>query len=124
MMNLPKREVRLLVFHEFKLGHNASETSANINRTCGERSTSDRTVRMWLQTSLTGDESFEDEEGRERACSPDNEQMKAVVEQNPHRSVRETFQTLGVGASRHLQSIGKVKKLDNWSLINSISIKN
>lgn len=114
---MQKRELRLLMLHEFKLGHNASETSANINRAWGEGSTSDRTVRRWFQTFRSGDESLEDEEGRGRACSLDNEQLKAVVEQNPRQSVREMSQTLGVSAStvsRHLQSIGKVKKLDKW----------
>ena len=113
MMNMQKRELRLLMLHEFKLGHNASETSANINRAWGEGSTSDRTVRRWFQTFRSGDESLEDEEGRGRACSLDKEQLKAVVEQNPRQSVREMSQTLGVSAatvSRHLQSIGKVKK--------------
>ncbi|KAF2350026.1 hypothetical protein FHG87_019218 [Trinorchestia longiramus] len=31
-MNMTKHDLRLLMLHEFKLGHNASEASANINR--------------------------------------------------------------------------------------------
>ena len=41
--------------------------------------------------------------------------MQAVIEQNPRQSVREIPQTLDVSiatVSRHLQSIGKVKKLN------------
>ncbi|KAF2361822.1 Transposase type 1 [Trinorchestia longiramus] len=47
----------------------------------------------------------------------ENEQLHAVVEQNPRQSVREMSQTLGVSiatVSRHLKIIGKVKKLDKW----------
>ena len=40
--------------------------------------------------------SLENEEGRGRTCSLDNEQLQAVVEQNPRQSVREMSQTLGV----------------------------
>ena len=125
-MNTPKRDFRLLMLHENKLGHNASETSTNINRAWGEGSTSDRTVRRWFQKFRSGDENLEDE-GRERACSLDNEKLQAVVEQNPHVSVRKMTQTLGVSTatvSRHLQSIGKVKKSINGSLMSSMSIKN
>ncbi|KAF2359945.1 hypothetical protein FHG87_009295 [Trinorchestia longiramus] len=46
-MNMTKHDLRLLLLHEFKLGHNASEASANINRAWGE-STRDRTVRRWF----------------------------------------------------------------------------
>ncbi|KAF2355454.1 Thioredoxin domain [Trinorchestia longiramus] len=47
-MNMTKHDLRLLMLHEFKLGHNASKASANINRAWGEESTRDRTVRRWF----------------------------------------------------------------------------
>ncbi|KAF2346839.1 hypothetical protein FHG87_022404 [Trinorchestia longiramus] len=58
-----------------------------------------------------------DEKGRGRLGSLENEQLHAVVEQNPRQSVREMSQTLGVSiatVSHHLKIIGKVKKLDKW----------
>ena len=67
MMNIQKRDLRLLMLHEFKLGHNASDTCININRAWGEGSTCDQTVRMWFQKFCKGDESLDDEEGRGRA---------------------------------------------------------
>ncbi|KAF2355089.1 Transposase type 1 [Trinorchestia longiramus] len=105
MMNMTKHDLHLLVLHEFKLGHNASEASANINRVWEEESTRDRTVGMWFGKFRSGDESFRDEEGRGRLGSLENEQLHAVVEQNTRQSVR---------VSRHLKIIGKVKKLDKW----------
>ncbi|KAF2364734.1 Winged helix-turn-helix DNA-binding domain [Trinorchestia longiramus] len=115
-MNMTKHDLRLLTLHEFKLGHNASEASANFNRVWGEESTRDRTVRRWFGKFRSGDK---DEEGRGRLGSLENEQLHAVVEQNPRQSVREMAQTLGVSiatVSRHLKIIGqvKVKKLDKW----------
>ncbi|KAF2349140.1 Transposase type 1 [Trinorchestia longiramus] len=114
---MTKHDLRLLMLHEFKLGHNASEASANINRAWGEESARDRTVRRWFGKFRSGDESLKDEEGRGRLGSLENEQLHAVVEQNPRQSVREKSQTLGVSiatVSRHLKIIGKVKKLDKW----------
>ncbi|KAF2354804.1 hypothetical protein FHG87_014443 [Trinorchestia longiramus] len=105
------------MLHEFKLGHNASEASPNINRAWGEESTRDRTVRRWFGKFQSGDESLKDEEGRGRLGSLENEQLHEVVEQNPRQSAREMSQTLGVSiatVSHHLKIIGKVKKLDKW----------
>ncbi|KAF2348287.1 Transposase type 1 [Trinorchestia longiramus] len=56
-------------------------------------------------------------EGRGRLGSLENEQLHAVVEQNPRQNVKEMSQTLRVSiatVSRHLKIIGKVKKLDKW----------
>ncbi|XP_014790435.1 histone-lysine N-methyltransferase SETMAR-like [Octopus bimaculoides] len=109
-----------------KLGHNASRTAANINRAWGEESTSDRTVRRWFQKFRTGDENFEDEEGRGWSCSLDNEQSKAIVEQNPRQSVREMSQTLGVRiatVSRTLHEISKVKNSVNVYCVSPLQIK-
>ncbi|KAF2366918.1 Transposase type 1 [Trinorchestia longiramus] len=57
-MNMTKHDLRLLTLHEFKLEHNASEASANINRAWGEESTRDRTVRRWFGKFRSGDESL------------------------------------------------------------------
>ena len=46
---------------EFKLGNNAAQTTANINKACVE-STSERTVQKWFQKCCGGDESFKDED--------------------------------------------------------------
>ncbi|KAF2350793.1 hypothetical protein FHG87_018452 [Trinorchestia longiramus] len=56
-MNMTKRDLRLLMLHEFKLGHNASEASANINRAWGKETTRDQTVRRWFGKFRSGDES-------------------------------------------------------------------
>ncbi|KAF2350262.1 S-adenosyl-L-methionine-dependent methyltransferase, partial [Trinorchestia longiramus] len=77
----------------------------------------DNELDIVLSNLRSGDESLKDEEGRGRLGSLENEQLHAVVEQNPRQSVREMSQTLGVSiatVSRHLKIIGKVKKLDKW----------
>ena len=84
-----KEDLRLLFLHEFKLGNNASQTTANINRAWGKGTTSNRTVRRWFQKFRNGDESLEDEEGRGLPSILHNENLRVIVEQNPRQSVRE-----------------------------------
>ncbi|KAF2351861.1 Ribonuclease H domain [Trinorchestia longiramus] len=123
-MNMIKHDLRRLMLYEFKLGHNASEASANINRAWGEESTRDRTVRRWFGKFRSGDKSLKDEEGRGRLGSLENEQLHAVVEQNPRQSVREMSQTLGVSiatVSHHLKIIGKVIECELHAIHEALS---
>ncbi|KAF2363477.1 Transposase type 1 [Trinorchestia longiramus] len=114
-MNMTKHDLHLLMLHEFKLGHNASEASANINRAWGEESTRDGTIQRWFGKFRIGDESLKDEEGRGRLGSLENEQLHAVVEQNPrHREMSHTLGVIITTVSRRLKIIGNVKKLDKW----------
>lgn len=108
---------RIIFLYEFKLGHNASEACRNINEAFGEGTTSDRTVRRWFERFRSGDMSLEDEEGRGRPSEIDNDQLIELVESNPQTTIRELALDLDVSIStisRHLQAIGKVKKLDKW----------
>lgn len=114
---LGKKELRIILLHEFKLGHNAAQTTRNIVEAWGEGSTSERTVRRWFEKFRSGDVSLEDEEGRGRPPAVDNDQLKAIVEANPRQTVREIAQELDVSYPtifEHLKQIGKVKKLDKW----------
>ncbi|KAF2367635.1 hypothetical protein FHG87_001606 [Trinorchestia longiramus] len=87
-MNMTKHDLPLLMLHEFKLGHGEKSPQA-----WGEESTRDRTVRRWFGKFRSGDKSLKDEEGRGRLGSLENEQLHAVVEQNPRLSVREMSHT-------------------------------
>ncbi|XP_076057198.1 histone-lysine N-methyltransferase SETMAR-like [Oratosquilla oratoria] len=109
---MKKEDLRLLSLNEIKLGNNASQTAASINRAWGEGITSDRRVRRWFKIFRSGHESLKD---GGRPFIFDNEHLRAIVEQNPRQSVREMFHELGVSSSivsDHLKQIGKMKKLD------------
>ncbi len=112
-----KNRIRVILLHEFKLGHNAAEATRNINQAWGEKTTSERTARRWFEKFCSGDMSVEDEEGRGRTSTVDDGHLKALIEADPRQTVRELAQGLGVDkstVSRHLADIGKVKKLDKW----------
>ncbi|XP_029646755.1 histone-lysine N-methyltransferase SETMAR-like [Octopus sinensis] len=115
---MTKTDLCLLFLHEFKLGYNDAQTAANVNRAWGEGSTSDRTVRRWFQKFRSGDERLEDEKSRGQSCSLDNEQLKAIVGQNPHQSVKEMSQALSVGiatVSHNLQKIDRSHCIAHFS---------
>ena len=62
-----------------------------------------------------GDYSLEDKHSGGVGFSIDDERLKQVVEQNPRITVREIAEKRGAAKStvhRHLQAIGKVKKLE------------
>lgn len=111
------REIRVIFLYEFKLGHNAAEATRNTNQTFGEDTAKERTVRWWFEKFRSGDMSLENKERGRPETVIDNDQLKALVEADPRKTVRELAEDLNVSTatiSRHLDSIGKVKKLDKW----------
>lgn len=114
---MSKEQLRTIFFFNYKLGQSAVETARQINQVWGPNSTAERTVRRWFEKFRSGDFSLEDEprSGRPRA-TPD-EDLKAVVEDDPSQTVREIAEKLGLSKSSvadGLKRIGKVKKLDKW----------
>ncbi|VDN35483.1 unnamed protein product, partial [Cylicostephanus goldi] len=114
---MSKQDFRLIYYYEFSLGRNATETARNINTVWGEGSVSEWTVRRWFKKFKDGDKNLEDKEGRGRPSLLDDDHLKTMVEDDPHLTVREIAEDLGVGHStvaEHLSKIGKVKKMDKW----------
>jgi transposase len=91
-----KREIYIIVLNEFKLGHNAANASRNINMAFGEASTTERKIQRWFQKFRSGDMSLEEEEGRGRPPKIDDDELKALVEQNPRTTVRKIAKELDV----------------------------
>lgn len=114
---MEKRQIRTIFLYEFKLGKTASETARRINLAFGEATVNERTVQLWFKRFRDGDESLEDQERSGRPSHVNNELLKSLVEDNPRKSTRELSKDLNVDQAtvvRHLEQIGKVKKLDKW----------
>ncbi|XP_045842696.1 UPF0547 protein C16orf87 homolog [Meles meles] len=113
------KDLRILFLYEFKLGHSAATASRNINSVFGKGSVSERTTRWWFEKFRSGDLSLKNEpRGRPKSVL-NEDQLRAMVEANPKTAIRGLAADLGVSAttiSRHLAAIGKVKKLDKWTL--------
>ncbi|XP_035720907.1 histone-lysine N-methyltransferase SETMAR-like [Vespa mandarinia] len=114
---MDRKKIRIIFLYEYKLGHKASEATRNINNAFGENTVNERTVHRWFKKFRNGDESLEDEEGRGRHSVVDNDQLKTLVEADPHTTTRQLAQVVGVSHStviHHLRKLGKSKKLDKW----------
>ena len=103
--------------YEFKLGTTAKEADEKINAAFGQGCSTIRTAYRWYQKFRNGDESLEEHEGRGRHSDVDEDKLRDVVEEDPHKGTREIAKVLGVShntAARHLKEIGKTKKLERW----------
>ena len=56
-----KANLSTFLIFEFKMGHKASETTCNINNTCGPGTANKHIVQGWFKKFCKGDESLEDE---------------------------------------------------------------
>ncbi|VDP47873.1 unnamed protein product [Heligmosomoides polygyrus] len=99
------------------LGTTAKGVDEKINAASGQGCSTIWTAYRWYQKFRNGDESLEEYEGRERHSGVDEDKLRDVVEEDPHKGTREIAKVLGVShntAARHLQEIGKTKKLERW----------
>ena len=69
--------------YEFKLGNKAAPAARNINLAFGQLTRTNRNAVRWFTKFCLGVTDLEDEEGRVRPVSVDNDRLKALVEQNP-----------------------------------------
>jgi len=114
---MKNRDFRAIFLYEFKLGHNAAEAARNINGAFGDGTASERTIRFWFEKFRSGDTSLENEECGRPETVVDNDQLRALVEEDTRKTVRELAMdhNMSIGTiSGHLKIIGKVKKLDKW----------
>ncbi|CAM4898316.1 unnamed protein product [Rotaria socialis] len=59
-MDLSRREIRVLLLHEFRLGHKATEAANNICSTMGEDILSIRTAQHWFNRFKSGNLELDD----------------------------------------------------------------
>ena len=56
---MEQKILHVIISYEFRLGHNVTDTSENINKAYGKKTTTERTVRRWFQRFINGDMSLE-----------------------------------------------------------------
>lgn len=117
MNNITQTELRTIYFYEWKLDHKVSDAVRNINSAFGLHATNKKTIGRWYKKFNSNDYSREIADRGRPVTTVDDGDLKAKVEENPRQTVRDLAKVFGVSAmtiSRHLKSIGKVKKLDKW----------
>ena len=109
-MNLSRREIRVLLLHEFRLGHKTTEAANNICSTMGEDVLSTRTAQHWFNRFKNGNLELDDLPRSGRPLEVDVDLLKQLIEQDPRLTLRCLAEHLGcsyVAVEKHLIELGK-----------------
>lgn len=112
-----EQHIRICLLYEFKLRHKASVATKNINLAWGDGSVSESSTERYFKKFKSGNISMENDDRGRPPTTVSNDHLKEVVEADTRKSTRELAVDLNVSKStisRHLQELGKVKKLDKW----------
>ena len=103
-----KIQIRTIFLFQFKLGRKAVETAHDVNDAFGPGTTNERVAQQGFKKFRNGDESLEDEDGRDRPTAVDNKHLKALIEADPRKTTREVeIEVDHSTVVRHLKQIGK-----------------
>ena len=109
-INLSRREIRVLLLHEFGLGHKAIEAISNIGSTMGEDVLSIRTVQHWFNRFRNGNLEHDVLPRPGRPLEMDMDHLKQFIEQHPRLTSRCLAAQLGcsrTAVQNHLTELGK-----------------
>ncbi|CAF1539266.1 unnamed protein product [Adineta ricciae] len=116
-MNLSRREIRVLLLHEFRLGHNVTEAASNICSTMGEDVLPTHTAQHWFNRFKNGNLELDDLPRYGRPLEVDVDLLKQLIEQDPRLTLRCLAEHLGcsyVAVEKHLIELGKTWKYGVW----------
>ncbi|KAK6763186.1 hypothetical protein RB195_023776 [Necator americanus] len=75
-----RRDYRVIMLYEFKLGHSAAEASRNLSRAFLSDCPCERTVELWFKKFTSSDFDLEEKQGRRLAY---NEDLERAFEASP-----------------------------------------
>lgn len=116
-MDISRKEVRLLLLHEFRLGHKATEAVRNICISMGEHTVSYDTAKRWFQRFKEGNFDLEDEPHQRRSRAINIDFLKQLIDEEPRLTVRGLADRLGCSHStvdNYLHELGKVWRSGVW----------
>ena len=116
-MNISRRELRVLLLHEFGLGHKPIEATNNICITIGPSVMSTRTAQHWFDRFRNNNYELEDQHRSGRPLEVDLDLSKQLIEQDPRLTTRCLAEQLGcshITVQKHLGDLGKTWKYGVW----------
>ena len=81
------------------MGHNAVDTTHNINNTCGPGTANKCTVQWWFKKFCKGDESLEYEEHSGWPLEVDSHQLTAIIEADLLTTTQEVAEEFNIDHS-------------------------
>jgi transposase len=116
-MNLSRREIQVLLLHEFLLGHKATEVTNNICRTMEQDIISTRTAQLWFNRFNNGNFELDDSSRSGRPVEVDLDRLKQLIENDPRLTTHYLAEQLGCShtmVETHLNELGKTWKYGVW----------
>ena len=116
-IDISRREIRILLLHEFLLGHKASEAANNICSTMGSGVLSIRTAQHWFDRFRKGNYEVDDQPRSGRPLEVDIDQLKQLIDSDPRLTARCLAEQLGCShtiVEKHLADLGKSWKYGVW----------
>ena len=107
----------MLLLHEFRLGHKATEAAHNICSMMGEDVLSIRTAQNWINRFKNGILEPDVLPRPGRPLELDVDLLKQLIEQDPRLTSRYLAEQLGcshTAAEKHLNELGKTWKYGVW----------
>ena len=90
-MNLSRREIRVILLHEFLLTHKATN---NICKTMGQDIIFTRTAQRWLNRFNNGNYNLDDSSRCGRPVEMDLDRLKQLIEDGPQLTTRRLAEKL------------------------------
>ena len=81
-MNISRREIRVLLLHEYRLGHKTTEAANNICSTMGKDVLSIRTTQHWVNRFKNGYFELDDLPRSRRPLEVDVDLLKQLTDQD------------------------------------------
>jgi len=107
---LKRRDVRVLVLYEYRMGHRAAESARNKCSIMGDDVVSERDAQLWFKIFRSGIFDLEDETRSGRPREIEEYQLLELVEGDSTLSVRSCATLLGCSHTTvltHLKELGK-----------------
>ena len=112
-IKISRRELRLLLLHEFRLGRKATEATSNICGTMGNDVLSIRTAQHWFHRFKNGNFELDDLPRSGRPLEVDMGLLKQLIKEDPRLTTQCLAERLGcshTAVKTHLDELGKTWK--------------
>lgn len=116
-MKISRKDLRLLILHEFKLGHSGAKAAINICTSMGEHVIDKRTVELWFARFKKGSFDRDDKPRSGRPSDIDLDLLKQVIEQDPRLTTHQLAERFGCShttIANNLHLLGKTHKYGVW----------
>ena len=110
---LCRRDIRVLLLHEFLLSHKTTKTTNNMCHTMGQDIISTRSAQRWFDRFNNGNFELDNSSHSGRPVEVDLDRLQQLIEDDPRLTTRCLVEQLGCShttVETHLNELGKTWK--------------